>query len=758
SGQIRVSCSTATATQLASINVSGAPLPSVIAGPSTVCSLTQANYSVTNVAGLTYQWTVPSGMTITSGQGTSSISVTVTDAVSGLVSVRSISSCGTSAAVTLTVGTTPVLGGISGTAVVCGAAQTTIDANGQVLNNNPVNQYTYAVTAVAGVTNYNWSVPTGATLVSGQGTNAIVVSFNLSNFGSGVISVQGSNSCGTGIIRTFSVSSVTGNIAGPTNICSLTTATYSVPSDIGTNFVWSLPTGMTITSGAGTSTIAVAIAHPINFANANQVSVSFTTSCGGTRTFNTTVDCGDYTNLRLDYCGATLNATSSLIYATSRIGASAYEFEVTYNGTVYPTVTKNTSSFRLSEVTGLPLVFNAEYSIRVRIIRNGQAGIYGTSCTINTPSIPTTTLRNDSCGATLSTTTSFIYATPVVGASGYEFEVTYNGTVYPTVTRNTPSFRLSDVVGLPLVFGAQYSVRLRIISNGQAGIYGTSCLVNTASIPTTTLQAQSCGTTISATTSLIYATPVVGASGYEFEVTYNGTVYPTVTRNTPSFRLSQVVGLPLLFSRQYIVRVRISSNGQVGSYSSSCVVQTPSIPLSNLVTSKCDNYQVISNTESIEAELVTGATMYRFRVFNGVDYDTFYDSSNNIFTLDNFPGLIPNGELYSVQVAVKFPNETNFGAYGKTCTIKTPMQTSRVVGSGIQLEDNNVFEALAYPNPFVENFKLDVKTNSEASIQVRVYDMIGKLLEDKTINASDIQNFELGNQYPSGVYNVIVSQ
>ncbi|WP_344817427.1 hypothetical protein, partial [Flavobacterium cheonanense] len=42
SGQIRVSCSTATATQLASINVSGAPLPSVIAGPSTVCSLTQA--------------------------------------------------------------------------------------------------------------------------------------------------------------------------------------------------------------------------------------------------------------------------------------------------------------------------------------------------------------------------------------------------------------------------------------------------------------------------------------------------------------------------------------------------------------------------------------------------------------------------------------------------------------------------------------------------------------------------------------------
>jgi hypothetical protein len=129
----------------------------------------------------------------------------------------------------------------------------------------------------------------------------------------------------------------------------------------------------------------------------------------------------------------------------------------------------------------------------------------------------------------------------------------------------------------------------------------------------------------------------------------------------------------------------------------------------------------------------------------------------NRFTLNNFPGLIPNGAIYSVQVAVRLPNETSFGPYSKVCTFKTPMQ-ARAIASDIQLEVENVFEALAYPNPFAENFKLDVKTNSEANIQVRVYDMIGKLVEDKMINASDIQNFELGNQYPSGVYNVIVSQ
>jgi hypothetical protein len=188
----------------------------------------------------------------------------------------------------------------------------------------------------------------------------------------------------------------------------------------------------------------------------------------------------------------------------------------------------------------------------------------------------------------------------------------------------------------------------------------------------------------------------------------------------------------------------------------SAITLGASIPTtSNLINSKCDNYHVTSNTESIEAVQVTGATFYKFRVFNGV-IEYAYESSNNSFTLNDFPLLVPDGEQYSVQVAVKFPSEQDFGPYGKTCTIT--LVQGRAIASDVQLELANVFEALAYPNPFTENFKLDVKTNSEASIQVRVYDMIGKLVEDKMINASDIQNFELGNQYPSGVYNVIVSQ
>uniref|UniRef100_UPI0037510DD2 T9SS type A sorting domain-containing protein n=1 Tax=Flavobacterium sp. TaxID=239 RepID=UPI0037510DD2 len=62
------------------------------------------------------------------------------------------------------------------------------------------------------------------------------------------------------------------------------------------------------------------------------------------------------------------------------------------------------------------------------------------------------------------------------------------------------------------------------------------------------------------------------------------------------------------------------------------------------------------------------------------------------------------------------------------------------------------------PNPFAENFKLDVKTNSEENLSVKVYDMIGKLVESRTIVSSEIETLEVGTNYPSGVYNVIVSQ
>jgi hypothetical protein len=77
----------------------------------------------------------------------------------------------------------PITGNaITGPSVVCASALNTA----------------YSIPLSNGANNYHWTVPTGATIVSGQGSNNIQVNFG--NF-SGLISVRASNDCGDGLFQ-----------------------------------------------------------------------------------------------------------------------------------------------------------------------------------------------------------------------------------------------------------------------------------------------------------------------------------------------------------------------------------------------------------------------------------------------------------------------------------------------------------------------------------------------------------------------------
>ena len=43
-------------------------------------------------------------------------------------------------------------------------------------------------------------------------------------------------------------------------------------------------------------------------------------------------------------------------------------------------------------------------------------------------------------------------------------------------------------------------------------------------------------------------------------------------------------------------------------------------------------------------------------------------------------------------------------------------------------------------------------------MEVKVYDMIGKLINKMEVSPSKVAGLQIGDQYASGVYNVIVSQ
>jgi len=99
------SCGNGTAQTLVVTTTDIPAQPSIISGATTSCQgATGLTYSVTNVGGVTYTWTVPTGWSITAGQGNNSITVTAGTA-SGNISVTPSNACGNGTARTLAVTT-----------------------------------------------------------------------------------------------------------------------------------------------------------------------------------------------------------------------------------------------------------------------------------------------------------------------------------------------------------------------------------------------------------------------------------------------------------------------------------------------------------------------------------------------------------------------------------------------------------------------------------------------------------------------------
>lgn len=172
---------------LTSVSVPGTP--GIIGGQkSGLCGGVTATYSINAVNTATnYTWTVPAGATLNSGQGTVSIRVTYpANFVSGTVRVTASNSCGTSTVRSLTVKAVPdTPGPITGSSTAC------------------VNQtLVYSIAPVSGATSYTWTVPRGASILSGQGTSTVTIKFRTS---SGSVRVRANSNCGSSAYRSLSV-------------------------------------------------------------------------------------------------------------------------------------------------------------------------------------------------------------------------------------------------------------------------------------------------------------------------------------------------------------------------------------------------------------------------------------------------------------------------------------------------------------------------------------------------------------------------
>jgi hypothetical protein len=149
------------------------------------------------------------------------------------------------------------------------------------------------------------------------------------------------------------------------------------------------------------------------------------------------------------------------------------------------------------------------------------------------------------------------------------------------------------------------------------------------------------------------------------------------------------------------------------------------------------------SSKTYTATLIPGAT-YAWTVPAGADI--VGNEDGNVIVVDYSATTVAvNGSSAVTCTAI---NGTGNSAV-KSLTVKRIACT----GTAPRFSETAVadFSAVAYPNPSSDEFTIET---SRKGATVKVYDMVGRLIESRQATSNAIQ---VGRNYQSGIYNVIVN-
>ncbi len=467
------------------------------ADPAAICaSAGTASMSVSASGSVSsYQWQVSTdGGTSWSNisntapySNTGTNTLTITNPGAGLNGYRYhcvvTGTCGavTSNSATLTIHAAPATPGtISGTATQCPGL------TGQI----------YSIDAVTQATTYTWSVPSGWAVTAGAGTTGITVTTGSAGQ-NGNITVTAGNTCGTSAAASLPVTvnpgtpSQPGAITGTAAQCpGATGQTYSISAvSNATTYTWSVPTGWSVTGGAGTTEITV--------------------------TAGTTGQNGNITVTAGNSCGTSTAATLAVSVVT--VPVIANKSATVYSGT----------AFTVTPVNGTDVVPpGTTYSWPLPVVTGGiTGGATGTGANSITG-----TLNNPSSSAQTATYT----VTPSAsGCSGATFTVTVTVNAIPDIDDLTAStcsgsgFSVTPADGTngTVPSGTTYSWAAPAVTGGITGGApgtGANSISGTLANPTNTVQ-----------TATYTITPTTGSyTGNTFSVTLTLNPVATVSSMT----------------------------------------------------------------------------------------------------------------------------------------------------------------------------------------------------------------------------------
>ncbi len=419
--------------------------------------------------------------------------------------------------------------------------------------------------------------------------------------------------------------------------------------------------------------------------------------------------------------------------------------------------------------------YNAQYAIAVSAVVNEEIVPFaGNSIRVFSPTIPLITLNSSSCGVTLTSLSSMLTANPGLNATSYTFRIRRNDAnpspIYAYNESATRFMGVNSFVELLLEYGESYKIAVQYtFADPVTGLpansgYGAECTVTMPPVPSISLAAPICGSAVRlALNARLATTPAPYYTGFQFRIREVGssTYFTSPVWGTRFFSLTVFAPeFTPAYDTRYLISARYSLiSGMTGwsDYGPECEITTVFFPTTSLVPSQCGLATATHLNQQLNIIPYPGFPHYNVKLDElGQGEDIVNSQEREIsyshFKLSDF-SIAQLGKNYNVSVAIKLNGV--FGDYSTACDLFT---TGAGGDSFVKTTTETPFKVVAYPNPFADNFILDVKTSNDSNINLKVYDMVGRLIEDRDVRASEMQSATLGNQYPSGVYNVVVSQ
>lgn len=233
----------------------------------------------------------------------------------------------------------------------------------------------------------------------------------------------------------------------------------------------------------------------------------------------------------------------------------------------------------------------------------------------------------------------------------------------------------------------------------------------------------------------IYGTPTVPAV-YNYTVTSTGTTLSVSTSGT------------ITVTNNLVATVSLTS-----SAASTTQNKAVNIPISNIV------YTFTGANNATCTGLPAGVSVcFEWGTNKGIIFGTPTVAGTYNYTITSAGTCTPvsaTGTITVLASALRVSSTNDSNLHSDDNVVSVDAQISNK-SNNIDLA--KVFKVVSYPSPFSDSFRLNLSTSSEEKVTIKVYNMTGQLVYEKDTTLSELERLELGSQFVSGLYNVVINQ